>query len=148
MKIGLGGNANALRRRLASALDASANVALKILVVDDNLDGAQSLAELLSVLGHEVRVAHDGQAALVVATEFRPQVILLDIGLPICDGYEVCRRIRAQPSGGEVFVVATTGWGDEDALRKGAFAGFDRHLVKPVDESVLASTLASATKLS
>ncbi|MDQ6638075.1 MAG: response regulator [Pseudomonadota bacterium] len=119
---------------------------LKILVVDDNVDGAESLAGFLVLLGHEIRMAHDGEAAVGAAGEFRPDVMLLDIGLPILDGYEVCRRIRSQPWGAEVVVVALTGWGDQEAQRRGEAAGFDRHLVKPVDETVLIATLESVQK--
>ena len=116
---------------------------LKILVVDDNRDGAETLSELLADLGHEVRMAHDGEAALREAGAFRPQVMLLDIGLPMLDGYEVCRRLRAESWGERIGVIAMTGWGDAAAQRKGEEAGFDRHLTKPVEESLLLSTLAS-----
>ena len=87
-------------------------------------------------------MAHDGEAALAAADAFRPDVMLLDIGLPLLSGYEVCRRLREQPWGGQISVIALTGWGDQDAVMKGEAAGFDRHLVKPVDEAVLVSTLA------
>jgi signal transduction histidine kinase len=115
---------------------------MRILVVDDHQDGAESMSALLAMQGHEVRVAHDGEAALAAAEEFRPDVMLLDIGLPLLSGYEVCRRLRGQSWGEEISVVALTGWGDQDAVMKGESAGFDRHLVKPVDEAVLVSTLA------
>jgi CheY-like chemotaxis protein len=115
---------------------------LKILVVDDHHDGAESMSALLALRGHDVRLAHDGEAALAEADAFRPDVMLLDIGLPLLSGYEVCRRVRAEPWGGRIAVVALTGWGDQDAVTKGAAAGFDRHLVKPVDEAVLVSALA------
>jgi CheY-like chemotaxis protein len=115
---------------------------LKILVVDDNRDGAETLSELLADLGYEVRMAHDGEAALREAGAFRPQVMLLDIGLPMLDGYEVCRRIRAESWGQRIGVIAMAGWGDAEAQRKGEEAGFDRHLTKPVEESLLLSALA------
>ena len=115
---------------------------LKILVVDDNHDGAESLAGLLALLGHDVRTVHDGEAAMVEATRYRPHVILLDIGLPGVDGYEVCRRIRRQPWGAQTRVIALTGWGDQEAQRRSQEAGFDVHLVKPVDEGLLQNALA------
>ena len=115
---------------------------MKVLVVDDHQDGAESMSALLAMQGHDVRMAHDGEAALAAADAFRPDVMLLDIGLPLLSGYEVCRRLREQPWGGQISVVALTGWGDHDAVMKGEAAGFDRHLVKPVDEALLVSTLA------
>jgi signal transduction histidine kinase len=118
------------------------NRSLKILVVDDNHDGAESLAGLLLLLGHDVRTVHDGEAAVVEATRYRPDVILLDIGLPGVDGYEVCRRIRRQPWGAQTRVIALTGWGDREAQCRSQEAGFDVHLVKPVDESSLQHALA------
>ncbi len=120
-----------------------AGAPLKILVVDDNRDGAESLSAFLALFGHEVRTIYDGESAVVAAEEFRPQVMLLDIGLPILNGYEVCRLVNEQPWGKQVTVVALTGWGDQEAQRRGEAAGFDRHLVKPVDEALLISTLAS-----
>jgi signal transduction histidine kinase len=114
---------------------------LKVLIVDDNRDGAESLAGLLLLLGHEVRTVHDGDAAMVEATTYRPDAILLDIGLPGVDGYEVCRRIRRQTWGVQTRVIALTGWGDQEAQRKSQEAGFDVHLVKPVDESALQDAL-------
>ncbi len=110
----------------------------RILVADDNVDAAESLAMLLTLQGNEVRTAHDGARALAAAAEFRPQVVLLDIGMPKLNGYEVCRRIRALPWGKEPYVVALTGWGQDDDKRRSQEAGFDRHLVKPVDPEALA----------
>ncbi|HET7204637.1 MAG TPA: response regulator [Steroidobacteraceae bacterium] len=117
---------------------------LRILVVEDHRDGAETITELLTRLGHRVRTVHDGGAALQVAGDFRPELVLLDIGLPTLSGYEVCRRIRAQAWGAEVTIVAMTGWGDAEAQRKARSAGFDRHLVKPVDEESLLSALVLA----
>jgi CheY-like chemotaxis protein len=114
---------------------------LKVLIVDDNHDGAESLASLLVLLGHEVRTVHDGDTAMVEATRYRPDVILLDIGLPGVDGYEVCRQIRRQAWGAQTRVIALTGWGDEEAQRKSQAAGFDVHLVKPVEEKALQNAL-------
>jgi signal transduction histidine kinase len=124
---------------------AAAVAPLKILVVEDHRDGAETIAELLSRLGHSVRTVHDGGAALQSAEEFRPELVLLDIGLPTMSGYEVCRRLRGEAWGGAVTIVAMTGWGDAEAQRKARAAGFDRHLVKPVDEESLSATLALAS---
>ena len=115
----------------------------RILVVDDHRDGAESMAALLGLQGHEVKMAHDGPSALAAAEAFRPEVMLLDIGLPGLSGYEVCRRLREAPWGRQIVVIALTGWGDQDAVKKGEAAGFDRHLVKPVDEAILVATLAA-----
>ena len=115
----------------------------RILIVDDNEDGAQSLAILLRLSGHDTHTAHDGVAALEAAERVRPDVVLLDIGLPGLNGYEVCRRIRQQPWGKNLVLVALTGWGKDEDRKKSAEAGFDSHLVKPVDHAVLAGLLAS-----
>ncbi|WP_170319375.1 GAF domain-containing protein [Polyangium spumosum] len=106
---------------------------LKVLVVDDNVDGAESLAELLKLSGHETEVAHTGPAALVAARTFEPDVVFLDIGLPGMTGYEVARRLRAEEALGQVVLVALTGWGTEEDRRQAREAGFDHHLTKPVD---------------
>ena len=110
----------------------SASAGPRILVVDDNVDAAVSAAEILRLLGNEVSVAHDGMAALKAVEEWHPKVVLLDISLPGIDGYEVARRIRLQPLGNEVTLVALTGWGQEKDRRLAAEAGFDQHWVKPV----------------
>jgi CheY-like chemotaxis protein len=116
---------------------------MKVLVVDDNPDAATSLSMLVELLGYEVRTAFDGAEALDVAGEFYPDVVLLDLGMPRMDGYEACRRLRAQPWGAGISVVAVTGWGREDDRRKTQSAGFDQHLVKPVAPDVIAQTLRS-----
>jgi PAS domain S-box-containing protein len=113
----------------------------RILVVDDNVDAATTLEVLLRSLGHETRLAHDGMAALGIAREFRPEVILLDIGMPGLDGYEVARRLRAMNLGQTFRIVAITGWGQEADRTRSKEAGFDLHLVKPVDPGVLVSVL-------
>jgi CheY-like chemotaxis protein len=106
---------------------------LRILVVDDNLDAAEALAMLLKETGHDVRTAHDGPAALDAALDLRPNVVLLDIGLPGMDGYEVSRKMRQQPELENVVLVAVTGYGQEADRERSQAAGFDHHLVKPAD---------------
>jgi PAS domain S-box-containing protein len=113
----------------------------RILVVDDNVDAATTLEVLLRSLGHETRVAHDGMLALDIAREFRPEVVLLDIGMPGLDGYEVARRLRAMNHGQTFRIVAITGWGQEADRTRSKEAGFDLHLVKPVDPGVLVRVL-------
>ncbi|HEX5041501.1 MAG TPA: PAS domain S-box protein [Candidatus Polarisedimenticolaceae bacterium] len=115
----------------------------RILVVDDNQDGAESLCLLLKLAGHETALAFDGVDALETAERFRPDLVLLDLGLPGLNGYEVCRRLRAQPWGKGMTVVALTGWGQEADRRRSEDAGFDGHLVKPMDLKALAALLAS-----
>jgi CheY-like chemotaxis protein len=115
----------------------------RILVVDDNDDAAEWLATVLRLNGHETYVAHDGLEAIRSAEQIRPDAVLLDIGLPRLDGYEVCRRIRAQAWGQDLLLIALTGWGQEEDRQKSRDAGFDTHLVKPVDDEVLLKVLAS-----
>jgi CheY-like chemotaxis protein len=110
---------------------------LRILVVDDNRDAAGSLSMLLELKGHEVRIAYDGENALQLAENFRPHIVLLDLGMPKMNGYETCRRIRDQAWGAQMTLIAVTGWGQEDDRRKSTAAGFDGHLVKPVDPETL-----------
>jgi signal transduction histidine kinase len=121
---------------------ASAGGELRILVADDNQDAADTLCTLLEVLGHEVQRVHDGQAAVDAAASFDPQLVLLDIGMPQLNGYDACRRIRVQPGGKGRTVVAVTGWGQPDDLRKSRDAGFDHHLVKPIDMEKLADVIS------
>ncbi len=115
----------------------------RILVVDDNRDAADSLAMLLDIAGHQTFTAHDGAAAVEAVREHRPDVVLLDIGLPILNGYEVCRQVRAEPWGEEPTIVALTGWGQEEDRHRSREAGFDGHLVKPVDYAALTALLGS-----
>ena len=115
---------------------------LRILVVDDNLDSARTLARLLSLMGHEARTAHDGGEAVEVAEASRPELILLDIGLPVLNGYDVARAIRGRPWGAAVRIVALTGWGQDGDRRRSRDAGIDDHLVKPVDPAMLERILA------
>jgi DNA-binding response OmpR family regulator len=115
----------------------------RLLIVDDLTDSADSLAMLLTMMGHEVHTAYDGEEALVAAEKFRPEVVLLDIGMPKLSGCDACRRIRRQPWGKGMHLVALTGWGQEDDRRRTEEAGFDRHMVKPVDLAELMELLAS-----
>jgi PAS domain S-box-containing protein len=114
----------------------------RILIVDDNKDSADSLAMLLEITGNKTYMAHDGVEAVEAIEKHRPEVVLLDIGLPKLDGHEVCRRVREQPWGKDIVVIALTGWGQEDDRRKSEEAGFNGHLVKPVDYDKLLKLLA------
>jgi PAS domain S-box-containing protein len=114
----------------------------RVLLVEDNLDAAMALGELLRIWGHPVEMAHDGVAALQAAREVRPEVVLLDIGLPGMDGYEVASRLRATPGLERVRLIALTGYGQEADRRRSSLAGFDHHLVKPVDLEHLRGLLA------
>ena len=115
----------------------------RILVADDNQDSATSLAMLLRIMGNETQTANDGLEALDMAAAFRPDVVLLDIGMPKLNGYEACRRIREQPWGEKAVLVALTGWGQVEDRRRSQAAGFNHHLVKPVDPATLEKLLAS-----
>ena len=125
---------------------AAAGSPLKVLVVDDNEDSAESLAMLLQVCGHDVRLAHDGLRALEEATDYRPDVVLLDIGLPKMDGYEVAAKLRQQPEYLTCVLVALTGYGQESDRQRSLDAGFDHHLVKPADFAKLQQILAEASQ--
>ena len=115
----------------------------RILVVDDNLDAAESLAALLAINGHETRMAHDGVHAVEEAKAFKPDVVFLDIGMPTIDGHETARRIRREPWGKGMVLVALTGWGQTEDRRRSKEAGFDHHLVKPADPTVVEKLIAS-----
>ena len=118
----------------------------RILIVDDNRDSADSLAMLLEITGNKTYMAHDGEEAIEAIEEHRPEVVLLDIGLPKLDGHEVCRRVRLQPWGNDIVMIALTGWGQEDDRRKSEEAGFNGHIVKPVDYDKLLDLLSVLTK--
>lgn len=118
------------------------SVRRRLLVADDLKDSADSMAALLQAMGHEVVTAYGGQEALSAAERHRPEIVLLDIGMPRMSGHEVCRRIRAEAWGGEMLMVAVTGWGQESDRQLTREAGFDHHLVKPVDLGALAKILA------
>jgi CheY-like chemotaxis protein len=115
----------------------------KILVIEDNIDAAETLDTLLQLWGHSVVVAHGGAEGIALARDFAPDVVLCDIGLPGgLDGYAVARELRAHPGGVAPYLVALTGYGQDEDQRLSAAAGFDRHLVKPVDHDVLEKLLA------
>ena len=116
--------------------------ARRVLVADDNADSAESIAMLLRIDGHEIVIAHDGIEALKLAREHRPDVMLLDIGMPGLSGHDVCREVRKEPWGRDVRMIALTGWGQEDDHRRSGEAGFDDHLVKPADYEALTRLLA------
>lgn len=118
----------------------------RILVVDDNRDGASSLAMLLTVMGHDTRIAHDGLEGVELAGAFRPDLIVLDIGLPKLNGLDACRRIREQPWAKRIVIVAATGWGQDEDRRRSEEAGFDHHLVKPVDAAALGKLAANGRR--
>jgi CheY-like chemotaxis protein len=119
---------------------------LRILVADDNEDSAESLKLLLESAGHEVHAVFDGQAAIATIEEIRPDVALLDIGMPGANGYEVARRVRAEPWGRDVRLVALTGWGQQADKQRARDAGFDDHLVKPVPLEALDALLATVAE--
>jgi len=115
--------------------------ARRVLVVDDNRDAAESLAMFLKLSGHETHIAHDGLEAVDKAAQLSPDIILLDIGLPKINGFEAARRIREQSQGKTLVLVALTGWGQDADRQKSREAGFNAHIVKPVDAAVLANLL-------
>jgi signal transduction histidine kinase/ActR/RegA family two-component response regulator len=115
---------------------------LRVLVVEDNADGREMLVTLLEAFGYSVDAAEDGAQALEVAARFDPQVVLLDLGLPVMDGIEACRRLRADERHAHTFIVALTGWGAAGDRRRTAEAGFDAHLTKPAEPQLLQETLA------
>jgi signal transduction histidine kinase len=122
--------------------DAAERGGRRILVVDDNRDSADGLAMLLELGGDEVRTAYDGLAAVEAAAQFRPEAVLMDIGMPMLNGYDAARRIREQPWGRDVLLIALTGWGQDEDRRLSLEAGFDVHLTKPVDHRALTKLLA------
>jgi CheY-like chemotaxis protein len=116
----------------------------RILVVDDNQDAANSLAMLLKITGNETYTAYDGLEAVDVAATFKPDLVLLDIGLPRLNGYEVCRKIREQSWGKDMVLVALTGWGQEEDRQKSKDAGFNGHVVKPIELTALTRLLTES----
>ena len=120
----------------------------RVLLVDDNADSTEPLSLLLQTRGHETRVSTDGEEAIALADDFRPDCVVLDLGLPRMDGYEVARRLRDRPYGNELVLVALTGWAGKDIRTKAAEAGFDYHLVKPVNWEELERIVESAVRQS
>jgi CheY-like chemotaxis protein len=116
-----------------------------VLIVDDNRDAANTLAMLLAALGQEVHCAHDGEEALRAATRLRPDVVLLDLGMPPPDGFEIAQRLRAMPElGAKVKIVAVTGWGQQADRERSRASGFDLHLVKPLGMDDVRRALAGS----
>ena len=115
----------------------------RVLIVDDNHDAAHSLAKLLRLSGHEVQICHDGPSALAQVQLAIPDVILLDIGLPGMDGYEIAARLRHMLGDRRPLLIALTGYGQEEDVRQAKEAGFDHHLVKPIDPGTLTDLLAA-----
>lgn len=109
----------------------------RVLIVDDHRDTADTLASMLGLLGYDVRTAYDGASAITAAEQFRPDVMLMDIGMPRFNGFQVAQRIRAQPWAAQVVLIAVTAWDREEDRRSSQDAGFDAHLCKPVDPEIL-----------
>jgi signal transduction histidine kinase/CheY-like chemotaxis protein len=133
---------DSVTRQKAANKPAENSSPLRVLVIDDNHDAATSLDLLVSALGHEVRIAGDGQQGIELARAFRPHVVFLDIGMPRMNGYEAARSIRQQDWGDDVVLVALTGWGQEEDVQRTREAGFDHHLVKPTNGDTLLALLA------
>lgn len=140
------GNPEEQHLETANDEDSAPPVALKILVVDDNRDAAESCAMLLDLSGHRVQVAYTGQQALEIASTFEPDALLLDIGLPDFTGYELAKQVRAAPRGDRTVLIAVTGWGQEEDRRRAFEAGFDHHLTKPIEGEKLERLLGSLTE--
>jgi CheY-like chemotaxis protein len=116
---------------------------LRVLIVEDNLDAAEMLELAVSHLGHVTRLAHDGAAAITAAMQFRPDVIFLDIGLPVMNGYAVARTLRGMPELNHVHIAAVTGWGQEEDRQRAREAGCDSHFTKPLAPAILEDLLAA-----
>jgi CheY-like chemotaxis protein len=125
------------------AASRSRNATSRILVVDDNVDSARGLARLLKLLGHKVETAGDGPEALAVVETYRPDVVLLDIGLPGMDGYDVARALRKHPACKDAVIIAVSGYGQAEDQRRSREAGFNFHLVKPIDHDALMTLLST-----
>jgi CheY-like chemotaxis protein len=141
VRLPLAGADSALPERESPTIKAKPR-RLRVLVVDDNQDAGESMSLLLGMWGHDVTMAQDGATALEMAERARPEVVLLDIGLPGIDGYEVARRIRAKPGGENVVLVAMTGYGQAEDKQRAQEAGFALHLVKPIEPETLQRALA------
>jgi signal transduction histidine kinase len=118
----------------------------RILVADDNVDAAESLSLVLSLLGHQTRTAHDGEQALAIARDFRPDVMVLDVAMPKLNGHDLARRIRAEDWGSHILLIAASGWGHDEDKQRSQEAGFDVHLVKPVESATLDRLLRAAER--
>ncbi len=116
---------------------------LRVLVVDDNPDAAEMLGTLVELMGHDWEAAYDGPAALAAAARTRPDVVFLDIGMPGMSGYEVATKLRADAQLRDVYLIALTGWGEDDARVRALEAGFDRHVTKPAEPDAIEQILAS-----
>ncbi|MBC7663596.1 MAG: PAS domain S-box protein [Caulobacter sp.] len=125
------------RKVRGQALEAEDTEGLRVLVVDDNVDSAESLSQVMQILGYPVAVAHDGVEAAETAAEWRPSVVLMDIGMPRMSGLEAARALRARPGGERTWLIALSGWGQDEDRSKSRAAGFDHHFVKPVDVEAL-----------
>ena len=143
VQLPLAASQSGLKSPLSSSGSSRSLSSRRILVVDDNVDSANSLGMLLKFLGGDIQVAHDGPAALAAIEKYRPDVVLLDIGMPGMDGYEVAARIRERHEFDQVTLIALTGWGQEEDRRRTREAGFNHHLVKPADIAALQSLLVS-----
>jgi CheY-like chemotaxis protein len=117
-----------------------------VLIVDDNVDAAETLAMMLELLGQQTRQAHEGKDALQAAVEYKPELIFMDIGLPGLSGHEVAERMRKELGMTDTYIIALSGYGTDEDRRKSLYAGFDSHLVKPLDPATLPSILAEAER--
>jgi CheY-like chemotaxis protein len=131
----------------APAAEAPPTRPLNVLVVDDSVEVAQTVGWMLEEIGHNYHLVHDGRLALGAAREFRPDVILLDIGLPVMDGYAVCRAFRQDAEFKNVLIIAQSGWGRQQDKNSASEAGFDHHIVKPVAYEALERLLATTARL-
>ena len=138
--------AEALHASGKSDGEASPRMSRRVLVADDNRDGAESLSMLLELAGHEVHLAHSGTQAWEVANKIRPDAAVLDIGMPGLSGYQVAERIRREPWGADMTLIALTGWGQENDKRHAEASGFDHHCTKPVDPDNLQRLLSPRVK--
>jgi CheY-like chemotaxis protein len=136
------------QRRTPLTGTSSAESARRVLIVDDNVDAAQLLAEFLRLVGHDVALAYDGAQALALIRDYRPDVAVLDIGLPVMDGYELAEQLRVESAARVPYLIALTGYGQDHDRARARSAGFDEHLVKPVDTAKLLRTVRMAPILS
>jgi len=143
VRLPLGDVTSAVTDAEAEAEQISADAGLKILVVDDNRDAADTCAMLLEASGHHVQTAYTGRQALELASTFRPHAVLLDIGLPDVNGYKLAEQVRATRWGRGTVLVAVTGWGQEEDRQRAVAAGFDHHLVKPISAETVETLLQS-----